>query len=171
MRATQNEVDMWQFFTNVIAKRRLRTAFGQYLSESTLRDIQEMSNGRSGQLPRPKQEQVCYVVLQVRGDIAEEIQQHLAQAIDVVLDHGGMVEVIMSFIVTATFNPQSDVLQPPTNMLGKLGPNVRAVYSCGEYLRGPVGSSRWFSFGTIFPHIQPMLETLFTLEFGTAKEA
>ena len=77
----------------------------------------------------------------------------------------------MSFIVTATFNPQSDVSQPPTNMLGKLGPNVRAVYSCGEYLRGPVGSSRWFSFGTIFPHIQPMLEKLFALEFGTAKEA
>jgi len=122
MRATQNEVDMWQFFTNVIAKRRLRTAFGQYLSESTLRDIQEMSNGRSGQLPRPKQEQVCYVVLQVRGDIAEEIQQHLAQAIDVVLDHGGMVEVIMSFIVTATFNPQSDVSQPQRICWANSGP-------------------------------------------------
>jgi hypothetical protein len=171
MRAVQSEVDMWQFLTSVIAKRRLRTAFGQYLSEDMLRDIQEMSNGRSGQLPQPEQEDVCYVALQVRGDTTEEIQRHLAQAIDVVLDHGGMVDVIMSSIVTATFNPQSDVAQPPTNMLGKLGPNVRAVYGRGEYLRGLVGSSRRFSYGTIFPHIQPMLETLFALEFGTAKEA
>ena len=77
----------------------------------------------------------------------------------------------MSSIVTATFNSQSDVSQPPANMLGKLGLNVRAVYGHGEFLRGPMGSSRRFGYGTIFPHIQPMLETLFTLEFGTAKEA
>jgi len=162
---------MWPFLTKAIARRRLRAAFGQFLSEETLRDIQEMSNGRSGRLPPPEQEDLCYVVLQVRGDTPEEIQHHLAQAIDVVIDHGGMVEEIMSGIVTATFKPASDSAQPSAKAVsGKLGANVRAVYGRGVYLRGAIGLGKRFTYGTIFPHMQRMLETLFALEFGVSKE-
>jgi hypothetical protein len=162
---------MWPFFTKAIARRRLRVAFGQFLSEETLRDIQETSHRRSGRLPPPEREETCYVVLQVRGDSPEEIQHHLAQAIDVVIDHGGMVEEIMSGIVTATFKPAPDASQPSRNgMLRKLGPNVRAVHGRGTYLRGAIGSNKHLTYGTIFPHMQRMLETLFALEFGASKE-
>jgi hypothetical protein len=143
---------MWPFLTKAIAKRRLRAAFGQFLSEETLRDIQERSAGGSRQLPSPAQEDICYMALQVRGNTPEEIQHHLAQTIEVVIDHGGMVEVIMSGIVTATFKPTS---VSSTNAVSeKLGPNVRAVYGRGEYLRGAIGSDKHLTYGTIFPHMQ-----------------
>ena len=162
---------MWPFLTKAIARRRLRAAFGQFLSEETLRDIQEMSHRRSGRLPPSEQEETCYVALQVRGDSPEEIQHHLAQVIDVVIDHGGMVEEIMSGIVTATFKPAPDVSQLSRNaMLRKLGPNVRAVHGRGTFLRGAIGSGRRFTHGMIFPRVQQMLETLFALEFGASKE-
>ena len=162
---------MWPFLTDMIAKRRLRAAFGQFLSEEDLRNVQETLSGRSGQLPPPEHEDVCYMTLQVRGDTSEEIQHHLAQAIEVVIDHGGMVEEIMSGIVTATFKPAPDSSQPSTNAtLCELGPNVRAVYGRGIYLRGAIGSGKRFTHGTIFPHMQRILETLFALEFGATKE-
>jgi hypothetical protein len=162
---------MWPFLTKVITKKRQRAAFGQFLSEETFRDIQETSNLRSGQLPPPEQEEICYIALQVRGNTPEEIQHHLARAIDVVIDHGGMVEQIMSGIVTATFKPTLDSSKPSTHAAsGELGPNVRAVYGRGTYLRGAIGSGERFTHGTIFPHMQRMLETLFALEFGASKE-
>jgi len=162
---------MWPFLTKAMEKRRLRATFGQFLSEDMPRDIQEMLNGRSGQLPPPKKEDICYVALQVCGDTPEEIQRHLAQAIDIVINHGGMVEEIMSSIVMATFKPTPDSSHPSTNAVSdKLGPTVRAVHGRGEYLRGAIGSGSRFSYGTIFPHMQRMLETLFALEFGASKE-
>jgi len=159
---------MWPFLTKTIARRRLPAAFGQFLSEESLRDLQETSTGRSGQLPPPEQEEICYIALQVRGDSPEEIRRHLAQAIDVVIDHGGMVEAIMSGIVTATFKPMS--VSSTSAVSNQLGPNVRAVYGRGAYLRGAIGSGKPFTYGTIFPHMQRMLETLFALEFGASKE-
>ena len=159
---------MWPFLTKAIAKMRLRAAFGQFLSEETLRDIQETLNGRSGQLPPPEHEDVCYMALQVRGITPEEIQHHLAQAIEVVIDRGGMVEVIMSGIVMATFKPMS--ISSTSAVSEKLGPNVKAVHGRGEYLRGAIGSNKHLTYGTIFPHMQQMLETLFALEFGASKE-
>jgi hypothetical protein len=78
---------------------------------------------------------------------------------------------IMSSIVTVSFRPTSGLSQPSTHaVLGKLGPNVRAVYGRGEYLHGAIGSGKRFSHGTIFPHMQQLLETLFTLEFGASKD-
>ena len=77
----------------------------------------------------------------------------------------------MSSIAIATFKPMPDSSQPSTNAVSeKLGPNVRAVHGRGEYLRGAIGSDKRFSYGTIFPHMQRMLEALFALEFGASKE-
>jgi hypothetical protein len=79
-----------------------------------------------------------------------------------------MVEEIMSGIVTATFKPAS--VSSTNAVSGKLGPNVRAVHGRGVYPRGAIGSGKRSTYGTIFPHMPRMLETLFALEFGASKE-
>jgi hypothetical protein len=119
---------MWPFLRNSMTKMRLRATFGNFLSEEALRRIQQMSNERSRELPSPEKEEICYIVLQVCGDTPEEIQHHLSFAIDIVIDDGGVVEDIMSSIVTATFKPTPALPQPRANATaGKLGANVRAV--------------------------------------------
>jgi hypothetical protein len=162
---------MWPFWKKSISRRRLRP-FAKFLSKETLGDIHEsLMQGSPNELPPLQMEDVRYAVLQVRDDTPEDIQRHLSHAFDIVMDDKGMVEDIMSSIVTVIFKPT--FLSPDFSMdafLGKLGPNVRAVHGHGEFLRGTIGSPKRFTYGTIFPNINKTLETLFQLEFGSSKE-
>ena len=159
MRAAQNEFDMWQFLTNVIAKRRLRPPSASSYPKMRFAIFRRCQTGDRDNCRNPN-----------RSRFATWLYKSAAippKRFNLIL-----LKRLMWFSIKKAWlrSSQSDVSQPPANMLGKLGLNVRAVYGHGEFLRGPMGSSRRFGYGTIFPHIQPMLEKLFALEFGTAKE-
>jgi hypothetical protein len=161
----RTEIEMWLFRKKSISRRQLRP-FARFLSKEALRDIQENPN----EFPPLQMEDIRYVVMQVRDDTPEHIQQHLSHAIDTVIDDGGVVEDIVSSILTVIFKPTFHSRDfSMDDLLAKLGPNVRAVYGDGKFLPGTIGSPRRFNYGTLFPDISRTLETLFLLEFGTSR--
>ena len=121
--------------------------------------------------PTLKNESISYLLFQVRHESLEDFRSNLAPALDLVFNNEGVIETIMSSVVFATFkgeaNPQ---LRPIDVVLDKFGPNVRAVYGHGEFVRGPVGSQFCFRYGTIFPELDCALKLLLELEFGTSRE-
>lgn len=145
----------------------LAAAFSKFMSKDELRKISENTKT----LPALKGETIHYVLLQVRDDTPEMVQRYLSSAIGSVVNDGGMVEGIMSSLVSGIFEPAS---HPPewsmADLLTRLGPDARAVFGQGEYLRGGLGSERRFTCGTIFPKFDKMPEALFRLEFGSSSE-
>jgi len=161
---------MWSFRGKRIRKAQIRGAFGKFISEQGLRGIERSLETPSNEFPLLKKEAIRYVILQVRDDTPEDVQHHLAQALEILIEHDGVIEDFMSSIVTVTFKPTPDTNKPSLDALvGKLGPDVRAIYGCGEFPRGTYGSQGRFNYGTIFPHIGIKLEALFQLQFGTSK--
>ncbi len=55
-------------------------------------------------------------------------------------------------------------------MTKAFGANVRAIYGCGEFLRGPMSVAGFISYGTIFSRFNEMLTALLELEFGSSGE-
>jgi len=82
-----------------------------------------------------------------------------------------MIESIMSSHVSASFDHRSSTsLQQMKTLATKFGPDVRSIYTYGEFLRGNFGSQGRFVYGTIIPNLGEMLEQLHQLEFGAATE-
>ena len=161
---------MWSFWRKRVRKAQIRGAFGKFISEQGLREIERSLETPSNEFPPLNKEAIHYIILQVRDDTSEDVQRHLAQVLEILIEHDGVVEVFMPSIITATFKPTPDTNKPSLDALvGKLGPDVRAIYGCGEYPRGTYGSQHSFSYGTIFPQIGIKLEALLGLEFGTSK--
>lgn len=156
---------MWLFRKSENSKRQLR-AFSAFLSKEELLSLQEKSND----FPALQKEKIYYVVFQVRDETPESIQHCLSVALEVVLDHGGMVENVMSSVVMAVFkSTENQVESAVAALLSSLGPDVRAVCGYGEYLRGVFGSKKRFSYGTIIPNIHGVLQSLFQLDFGSSR--
>ncbi|CCD83917.1 conserved protein of unknown function [Bradyrhizobium sp. ORS 285] len=86
-----------------------------------------------------------------------------------ILGEGAIIESVLSSLISAVFVPG-----PPgtghdiERALGRLGPNVRAVYHYGEYMRGLFGSHARMTYGTLVPEMSTILEVLLCSEFGTA---
>jgi hypothetical protein len=115
---------VWLFRKKSVPKTELG-AFANFVSEVGLRHIEESS----GKSPPPRRENIRYIVLQVRDDTPEDLQRHLEQALEIVVRQGGVVESIMSSIVSVIFKPTPDPQDRPVDaLLGRLGSNVRAVY-------------------------------------------
>jgi len=165
---------MWSFWKRRAQKAQLRAAFGKFVSEQTLQEIEKSIDNPSHRIPIPplEMETIGYVILQVRSETSEHIPRHLAGALDTVLKHQGIVEEIMSSIFVATFkNTRDSHTQLITALQDKLGSDVRAVHGYGEFARGNYGSQIRLTYGTIFPDISTKLEALLKLEFGAWKEA
>src|ERR1700754_3834067 len=121
--------------------------------------------------PPSQWETVDYLFFQIRDEKLEDIQVNLPAALDLIVDCDGLVESIMSSVVCAVFKDKlKSPVRPVDVLLKKFGTNVRAVYGRGEFLRGTIGSSKRFTYGTTFPGFGEMLEALFRLEFGSSKE-
>jgi hypothetical protein len=91
-------------------------------------------------------------------------------ALDLALKHGGVVESVLSSVVSVVFKLSEHQAEPPAvALVNNLGPNVRVVLGQGEYLRGIFGSPNRSNYGTIFPNIQGTLQILFQLDFGSSK--
>jgi len=162
----RKEGTVWLFRKKSVPKTELG-AFANFVSEEGLRHIEESS----GKSPPPRKENIRYIVLQVRDDTPEDLQRHLDQALEVVVSQGGVVESIMSSIVSVIFKPTPDPQDRPVDaLLSRLGSNVRAVYGHGECLRGFLGIPAAFSHGTILPNFNRTLEILLHLEFGSSTE-
>lgn len=149
----------------------IERAFGKFVSSDSLRNIEKSIAENSKELPPLQKEKICFVVLLVRDDAPEVVADHLSHAFQVLLDDGGTVEDMMSSIATVVFEPESVPREWSMDaLLSRLGPNVRAVYGRGEYLRGAFGSQGRFNYGTVFPSFHGMLEILFQLEFGSSRK-
>ena len=156
---------MWLFRKNRISKRQLR-AFADFVSKEGMLSIQENSK----EFPALQKEEIYYIIFQVRDETPELLQRCLSVALEIVLNHGGTVENIMSSVVSVIFKPTEDQLESAmAALLSSLGPNIRAVHGHGEYLRGVFGSQKRFSYGTIFPNFHGILQLLFQLDFGSSK--
>jgi hypothetical protein len=162
----RKEGAVWLFRKKSVSKTEFG-AFANFVPEQGLRHIEE----GSAKSPSPRKEDVRYIVLQVRDDTPEDLQRHLDQALEIVVNQGGIVESIMSSIVSVIFKPTPDPQDRPVDaLLARLGLNVRAVYGHGECLRGFLGIPAAFSHGTILPNFNRTLEILLHLEFGSSAE-
>ncbi|MGJ4952296.1 hypothetical protein [Bradyrhizobium sp. HKCCYLS20291] len=150
---------------NWFMRKRLRAVFGDFLSKEALDTIAQ------GNAPMPPLERsmVCHVLLQVRDDTAEDVSQNVSDVSELLVREGAMIENILSSLVSAAFPLQASRLDAIEAALGRLGPNVRAVYQAGEYPRGMFGSSSRFAYGTVVPHMSMAMERLLRLEFGRAE--
>jgi hypothetical protein len=156
---------MWPFRKRSISKRKIR-AFADFVSKEGLLSIRQNSR----EFPALQNEQISYIILQVRDETPEMLQRCLSVALEIVFEHGGMVESIMSSVVSVTCKPSEDQLESAmAALMSSLGPNVRAVRGHGEYLRGVFGSQKRFSYGTIFPNFHRILQLLFQQDFGSSK--
>jgi hypothetical protein len=159
------EFAVWLFRKNRISKRQLRV-FADFVSKEGLFSIQENSK----ELPALQREEIYYIIFQVRDETPELLQRGLSVALEIVLNHRGMVENIMSSVVSVVFRPTENQSESAmAALLSGLGSNIRAVYGHGEYLRGVFGSQKHFSYGTIFPNFHIILQLLFQLDFGSSK--
>jgi hypothetical protein len=157
---------MWAFWSKRVRTARARAAFSEFVSAEGLSRIEDSLKSTSTELVSLNKETISYVIFQVRDDEPEDIQRHLGHVLDIVLDHDGTIESIMSSIAVATFKSRAPAKRSLDVLLGKLGPDVRAIYGQGEFLRGTHGSLRRFTYGTIFPNINAKLEALRDTEFG-----
>jgi len=156
---------VWLFRKNPISKRQLRV-FADFVSKEGLFSIQENSK----EFPALQKEEIYYIIFQVRDETPELLQRGLSVALEIVLNHRGMVENIMSSVVSVVFKPTENQLESTmAALLSGLGSNIRAVYGHGEYLRGVFGSQTRLSYGTIFPNFHGILQLLFQLDFGSSK--
>jgi hypothetical protein len=156
---------MW-LLKKQVTKRRLGF-FAKLVSSDELRAVRDSPN----ELPPLQKQEVCYILIQVRDDSAEDIQRFVCRACDILLDDGALVEAMMSSIICAVFEPaRISVNRVVDNLLAELGQNVRIAYGRGEYLRGTFGSPRRFTYGTIFPNFSKSLLVLFEVDYGASKE-
>lgn len=155
-------------FRKWIERRQVRAAFKGYVSEEALRKLENPDALTRTPLSLEK---MVFALIQVRDDTAEDIQRNLTAAIDVVLNEGAMIESVLSSYVAVSFDHRSSMtMQRMPALAVALGPNARSVYQGGEYLRGIVGSDRYFSYGSIIPRFGALFEELHRLEFGASKE-
>jgi hypothetical protein len=162
---------MWEFWKKRAQKAQVRAAFGEFVSEQVLRDLENAQESRLKEMLPLEKETISYVILQVRGDTLEDIQSNLAQAFETIFDNEGFIESTISSIFTVTFKTAPDLRNRSIQALrDKLGSTVRAVYGHGEFARGVYGSPRRSTYGTILPDIGTKLGALLQLEFGTWKE-
>jgi hypothetical protein len=157
---------MWAFWSKQARTARVRAAFSEFVSAEGLSQIEDSLKNPSTELALLKKETIDYVIFQVRDDKPEDVQRHLAHVLDIVLDHDGVIEGIMSSIAVATFKSSAPARRSLDALLGKLGPDARAVHGQGEFLRGAYGSQRRFTYGTILPNLTAKLEALRKTEFG-----
>jgi hypothetical protein len=156
---------MWLFRKDKGSKKRL-SAFADFISKEDLRSIQENIT----KIPVLQQEQIYYVIFQVRDETPESVQSCLSTALDLALRHRGVVESVLSSVVSVVFKLSEHQEEPlAVALLNELGSNVRVVCGHGEYLRGILGSPNRSHYGTIFPNIHGILQILFQLDFGSSK--
>ncbi|CCD94590.1 conserved hypothetical protein [Bradyrhizobium sp. ORS 375] len=147
-------------------RRHLRSAFGPFTSEEALRTLEQ------NEVPAPTLEsaRLCYVLLHVRDDAEGIISGNVADATELLIREGAIIDSVLSSLISAVIP-----MDPATKLdvverhLGRLGPNVRAVYRIGEYPRGPFGSPLRMTYGTVVSDLGAALERLLHLEFGTAE--
>src|SRR4051794_27590737 len=151
---------------NWFMRKRLRAIFGDFASEKTLEALAQ----RELSVPPLQRTWVCHVLLQVRDDMAETIPNYRSDAVELILREGAIVESVLSSFVSAAFPLEPETpLDPIKATLDRLGPNVRAVYRVGDYLRGVIVSPRRLDYGTVVPNMGAAMETLLRLEFGSVE--
>src|SRR3954447_12382432 len=122
--------------------------FVEFVSSESLGPIRTATNA----FPPLKRENITYIVFQVRDDTSEEVERHLTDALEVVRAHEGIIEKAISSIVLVVFSSNSDMRSEDAQIvIQKMGPNVRAIYGHGNFLRGAIGIAGYFSYGTVFP--------------------
>lgn len=147
-------------------RKRLRAVFGDFLSEESL----EALGRRDLSIPPLQRTRVCHVLLQVRDDTTETIPRSRSDAVELILREGAVVESVLSSFVSAVFPLETEApLDPIKATLDRLGPNVRAVYRVGDYLRGVIASPSRFDYGTVVPNMSEAMEELLRLEFGSVE--
>ena len=118
---------------------------------------------------------ICFILLQVRDDRADEVLAHMATAIDIILRRNGMVCDVMSSVVLSMFGfPVGNDMDEASDqraksiarLLTELGSNIRLVHGTAEGLVGNFGSPQRLHYGPVLPGFARYMTALLALEFG-----
>ena len=157
-------------------RAEVRAAFTKYLADEVADEL--LNNPRSPRLETQRAD-ISFILLQVRDDPLDQVQAHMANAIDIVLRRNGTVCDIMSSMAMAIFgHPISEDLDKSSDqrvksvarLVTELGTNVRLVHGTTEGLVGNVGSPHRLTYGALLPGFARYMTALTALEFGQSAE-
>lgn len=138
---------MWPFKRRR-ERAKLRAAFTRDLAEEVADEL--LNNPGLIRLETQRAE-ICFILLQVRDDRVDEVQAHLAKAMDIIMRRNGTVCDIMSSTMMSVFgfpiamDPEKandQRAKSVARLVTELGPNIRLVHGTAEGLVGNFGSAR-----------------------------
>ncbi|HKP22489.1 MAG TPA: hypothetical protein VJV39_01385 [Dongiaceae bacterium] len=166
---------MWPF-KRWRERAEVRAAFMKYLAP----DLVARLASSSGPLrPQVERADLCFILLQVRDDPADQVPAHLARAFDIVLRQNGTICDIMCSMVTVVFGHPIPEAPERSNdhraesvarLMSELGANIRLVHGTTEGLIGNVGSPHRFHWGPLLSGFARYITALTALEFGQSAE-
>jgi len=165
---------MWPFDRK---KRRVDSElrrFASYLSP----DVVKVLADRSPREPLFERGEIPFALLQVRDDKAENVGRHLARAMTIVSEAGGLADMMSSFVFVIFGFPRgawASVLEKPSvengrrlsaALLQDMGADVKVIYGTAAGVVGNLGGPHHLYYGAAIPDFGTLMAKLVQLEFG-----
>jgi len=153
--------------------RKTRRLFRKYLDEDA---VESLMAGRLDPF-QLKQGPIQVVLVAVRGDTPESISQRMGAVADIALEHGAVVDCMVSSIVVLAFGmgPQTgqlvgDRFTLTTEIMRQMSGNAKVVHCERHGVYGNLGSNRRLTYGFVVPGFIEMLGKLSSVQFGGSTE-
>jgi hypothetical protein len=153
-------------------RRRVRTAFGEYLSPEVIRRLLQNPN-----LVSPQVKHYQYVVVLADDSNLQEIQPMISKITEIFVQHHATISVVSSSLFVALLGvPFNDCNSPEARrklvdaLLQELGGRIRIGHGEADSLVGNLGGPLRYSYGAVIPGFSGVLKKLLDTNFGTAVE-
>lgn len=164
---------MWPFDRKKpLQADQIERAFAKYTKKAEL-DGAHRSNSTSLE-PR----RIQFVLIQIRDDVLADLPARLSRAMEVAMEHGGIIEsVTSSLLLVMCVRPTDGATEPDAArwalvdaVLRDLGSDAKILHGEADTLYGIFGAARAFRHGPLFAGFASTLATLQAVPFGRSAE-
>jgi hypothetical protein len=161
-------------FGKFFEKRRVEKALEKFVTKKAAEAIAE---GRYLPEMKIKAGKVDFVLVFLRGVSAEQISERMAIVSDIAIKHNGVVEGMVSALMTITFGTHPKVQHSPLvrmtlvdELTHALGDDIKIVHGKADGHFGIFGSSKRCAYTLLVPKFDVGLGRLEQMDFGKIEE-
>lgn len=149
-------------------KKFIIDAFSKYIDKEVVEDI--FKNGEILSETESEIKNIYYIVYQVKDDSFERINTLIEKSLNVVLKHGGIYDIISSFVIvyykTNDDNNENRNVNLANKLLDSLKKDIRIIHGKAPGALINLGTKNNLNFGPLIINFGEKIEKLVKTEFG-----
>lgn len=156
-----------------IKRKKLYKASSEYVLKNVIDDFIDGKKSETNL----KRGLTIFLLVQVRESDLEQVRNIVSKAISNIVDNNGVIQSIMSSIILATFgfpfeglnNAFAECEKTGHQLLEIYQNDIRVLYGNSEAIFYELTANQYFNYTTLIPKFNAILDTLFSLEYGTIR--